>query len=53
MSTAAVEGLRHWEKGIYSLEAGIDVLARAVSGRFTGITHIPRGQQGADRAQAA
>lgn len=35
MSTATVEGLRHWAKGIYPLEAGIEVLTRAFSGRFT------------------
>lgn len=36
MSTATVDGLRYWAQGIFPLEAGIELLARAFSGRFTG-----------------
>lgn len=30
----ASDGLRHWAKGIYPLEAGIELLLRAFGGRF-------------------
>lgn len=34
--TTTTDGLRHWAKGIYPLEAGVELLARAFDGRFTG-----------------